>query len=33
MKELLRLLAFARRYWAHLAGSVVLMAAAGGATA
>ena len=33
MKELLRLLAYARRYWASLAASVVLMAAAGGATA
>ena len=32
MKELLRLLAYARRYWASLAASVVLMAAAGGAT-
>jgi subfamily B ATP-binding cassette protein MsbA len=33
MKELLRLVAHARRYWAHLIGSVVLMATAGGATA
>ena len=33
MTELLRLLAYARRYWASLAASVVLMAAAGGATA
>ena len=32
MKELLRLLAYARRYWPSLAASVVLMAAAGGAT-
>jgi subfamily B ATP-binding cassette protein MsbA len=31
MKELLRLLAYARRYTAHLAGAVVLMAAAGAA--
>jgi len=31
MKELLRLVAYARRYWPHLAGSVVLMAAVGGA--
>ena len=31
MKELLRLLAYARRYWAHLAASVVLMAVAGAA--
>ena len=29
MNELLRLLAYARRYWPHLAGSVVLMALAG----
>jgi subfamily B ATP-binding cassette protein MsbA len=33
MTELLRLLAYARRYWASLAASVVLMAAAGGSTA
>jgi subfamily B ATP-binding cassette protein MsbA len=33
MTELVRLLAYARRYWASLAASVVLMAAAGGATA
>jgi len=32
MTELLRLLAYARRYWTSLAASVVLMAAAGGAT-
>jgi subfamily B ATP-binding cassette protein MsbA len=31
--ELLRLLTYARRYWVSLAASVVLMAAAGGATA
>jgi ATP-binding cassette, subfamily B, bacterial MsbA len=31
MKELLRLLAYARRYSAHLAGSVILMAAVGAA--
>jgi subfamily B ATP-binding cassette protein MsbA len=31
MRELLRLLAYARRYWAHLVGSVLLMAIAGGA--
>jgi ATP-binding cassette, subfamily B, bacterial MsbA len=31
MSEILRLLSYARRYWAFLAGSVVLMAAAGGA--
>ena len=31
MKELLRLLGYARRYWPHLLGSVVLMAAAGAA--
>ena len=29
MNELLRLLSYARRYWLHLAGSVVLMAAVG----
>jgi subfamily B ATP-binding cassette protein MsbA len=33
MTELLRLLAYARRYWVSLAASVVLMAAAGGSTA
>jgi subfamily B ATP-binding cassette protein MsbA len=33
MTELLRLLTYARRYWVSLAASVVLMAAAGGATA
>ena len=33
MKELLRLLGYARRYWVALAASVVLMAAAGGGTA
>jgi ATP-binding cassette, subfamily B, bacterial MsbA len=33
MKDLLRLLAYARRYWPHLVGSVVLMAAVGGAQA
>jgi subfamily B ATP-binding cassette protein MsbA len=31
MKKLLRLLAYARRYWPHLIGSVVLMALAGAA--
>src|SRR5262245_42378854 len=31
MKELLRLLAYARRYWAHLTASVILMAVAGAA--
>jgi len=31
MRELRRLLAYARRYWLHLAGSIVLMAAVGGA--
>jgi subfamily B ATP-binding cassette protein MsbA len=31
MRDLLRLLEFARRYWLHLAGSVVLMAAVGAA--
>ena len=31
MKRLLRLLAYARRYWPHLIGSVVLMALAGAA--
>jgi subfamily B ATP-binding cassette protein MsbA len=31
MNEVLRLLAYARRYWAYLLGSVALMAAAGGA--
>src|SRR5688572_5740753 len=31
MNELLRLLSYARRYWIHLAGSVVLMAIAGAA--
>jgi len=31
MKEVLRLLSYARPYWLYLAGSVVLMAAAGGA--
>ncbi|MBZ5575888.1 MAG: ABC transporter ATP-binding protein/permease [Acidobacteriia bacterium] len=31
MKELLRLLRYGRRYWPHLAGSVVLMAVAGAA--
>jgi ATP-binding cassette, subfamily B, bacterial MsbA len=31
MKELMRLLGYARRYWAHLAASVVLMAVAGAA--
>ena len=31
MSELLRLLAYARRYWLHLLGSVVLMATAGAA--
>jgi subfamily B ATP-binding cassette protein MsbA len=31
MSEILRLLSYARRYWAYLVGSVVLMAAAGGA--
>ena len=31
MKELLRLLAYARRYWVHLLGSVILMAIAGAA--
>ncbi len=31
MKQLLRLLAYARRYWPHLVGSVVLMALAGAA--
>jgi ATP-binding cassette, subfamily B, bacterial MsbA len=31
MKQLLRLLAYARRYWPHLAGSIVLMALAGAA--
>ncbi len=29
MRQLLRLLSYGRRYWAHLAGSVVLMAVAG----
>ena len=33
MKEALRLLSYARRYWAHLVGSVVLMAMAGAAQA
>ena len=33
MTELLRLLAYTRRYWVSLAASVLLMAAAGGATA
>ena len=31
MKELARLLSYARRYWLHVAGSVVLMALAGAA--
>src|SRR5882672_4258479 len=31
MNELLRLLGYARRYWVHLAASVVLMAIAGAA--
>ena len=31
MKELMRLLSYGRRYWAHLGGSVVLMALAGAA--
>ncbi|HYW46061.1 MAG TPA: ABC transporter ATP-binding protein [Bryobacteraceae bacterium] len=31
MNEVLRLLSYARRYWAYLLGSVILMAAAGGA--
>jgi ATP-binding cassette, subfamily B, bacterial MsbA len=33
MSELVRLVSYARRYWAHLAGAVILMAAAGLATA
>jgi subfamily B ATP-binding cassette protein MsbA len=33
MKQLLRLVGYARRYWPHLAGSVLLMAIAGVATA
>jgi len=33
MKELLRLLAYSRRYWVHLLGSVALMAIAGAAQA
>jgi ATP-binding cassette, subfamily B, bacterial MsbA len=33
MKELLRLLAFARRYWLHIAGATFLMACAGAAQA
>ena len=33
MRELLRLLAYARRYWPHLAGSVILMVAVGAAQA
>lgn len=32
MKELARLLAYARRYWPHLTASMILMAAAGAAT-
>ena len=31
MKKSLRLLSYARRYWPHLIGSVILMAIAGGA--